>query len=238
MTLGIHPYHASELYAEPEAWATLVSLANTLPTRDGSCVVAFGEIGLDYFYLNKASKEDQQRAFKEQLELATTLDLPLFLHIRDSHQDFVEIIKPYLPRLPRRGVVHSFTGNADQMQELVDLGFDISVCGISFTTAEQLEMVKEIPLDRLHLESDAPWCEIPSTPQINGLLQSAPSLPPSQKPKNYVSGHMVQGRNESCTINRVALVVAGIKDLALDTVANAAWQNSLRMFKLHDTVDN
>lgn len=232
LTLGIHPYHAADLYDGTTTIEELVNLGRTLAAQESSPLVAFGEIGLDYFYLSKVDKETQRRAFVEQLEVAITFDLPLFLHARDSCEDFISIIKPFIPKLPRGGIVHSFAGSKAEMLSLVDLGFDISVNGISFKMEEQLDMVKAIPLNRLQLETDAPWCEIPSQGGILDYLKDAPPLPANRKHGKFVSGDMVKGRNESCTIERVARIVAGIKDIPLEQVVDAAWQNSVKMFGL------
>ncbi|KAL4892009.1 hypothetical protein BDV59DRAFT_208712 [Aspergillus ambiguus] len=236
MTLGIHPYHASEIYAKGDGHDHLHSmrvLAETLRAEQPSPLVAFGEIGLDYEYLNRADKDTQQRAFREQLDLAVELQLPLFLHVRDCCEDFISIIKPYLPKLPRGGLVHSFAGSKEEMLQLVALGFDISVNGVSFRTEEQLDMVRHIPLEKLQLETDAPWCEVLANDEkIAPYLSSARPLPPSRKHNKFLPGQMVKTRNESCTIERVALVVAGLKGVSVAEVAKAAWDNSVRMFGL------
>ncbi|OQU98991.1 hypothetical protein CLAIMM_04698 isoform 1 [Cladophialophora immunda] len=234
MTLGVHPYHASELYDGTSSLEELSSLGRSLldQTVGEGPLVAFGEIGLDYFYLDRAAKGVQRRAFVEQLELATAFDLPLFLHVRDSYDDFVDIVRPFLPRLPRRGVVHSFAGTKEEMLGLVELGFDVSVNGVSFRAEAQLGMVRAIPLDRLQLETDAPWCEIPAAGPAADYLKDAPPLPLSRKPSKFVKGDMVKGRNESCVIERVARVVAGVKGVSLTEVVDAAWRNSVTMFGL------
>ncbi|QKX61700.1 uncharacterized protein TRUGW13939_08855 [Talaromyces rugulosus] len=238
MTLGVHPYHAGEIYAsekskdgQNEYLESIKMLARGLLAEIPSPLAAFGEIGLDYVYLDRADKGTQQRAFRDQLELATQLRLPLFLHVRESTTDFVSIIKPYLPRLPRGGLVHSFAGTKEEMLQLVELGLDISVNGVSFRTHEQIEMVKHIPLDRLQLETDAPWCELSSNdPKIEQYLEAARPLPPSRKHNKFILGQMVKTRNESCTIERVGLVVAGLKGVTMEEVVEAAWRNSCRMF--------
>jgi TatD DNase family protein len=235
MTLGVHPYHASELYTDANGLEELAILAKSLLVERPSPLVAFGEIGLDYFYLNRASKEDQQKAFLDQLEIATQFELPLFLHIRDSYADFVSLIKPFLPRLKKPGIVHSFAGTKDEMLSLVEMGFDISIKGISFKTQDQLEMVREIPLDRLQLETDAPWCEIPTSGSVLEFLKDASPLPPSRKYSSFRSGDMVEGRNESCVIERVARFVAGLKGISLDEVADNAWKDSVSMFGLGES---
>ncbi|RDW63599.1 hypothetical protein BP6252_11144 [Coleophoma cylindrospora] len=232
MTLGVHPYHAGEIYGEENYLDTMLQFGQKLLAEEPSSLVAFGEIGLDYDYLDRADKETQQRAFRDQLELAVQLQLPLFLHARNSTGDLISILKPFLPRLPRGGLVHSFAGNKDEMLQLVELGLDISVNGVCFRTDEQLDMVRHIPLDRLQLETDAPWCEIVLTSQIEQYLQNVRALPPSRKHSKFIEGQMVKGRNESCTIERVAIIVAGLMGVPIETVVEAAWNNSVRMFGL------
>ena len=119
------------------------------------------------------------------------------------------------------------------MRQLVDLGLEISVNGVCFRTDAQLDMVRQIPLDKLHLETDAPWCEVLATDEkIAPYLADARPLPPSRKHNKFLPGQMVKTRNESCTIERVALVVAGLKGVAVEEVAQAAWNNSVRLFGL------
>lgn len=244
VTIGIHPYHAAEPDAEEDGGedghfkklAEIVRDASAGSAADGSSsspLAAFGELGLDYDRLNHASKEAQIRTFKRQLDLFVEekLELPLFLHCRAAYDDFVEIIKPYLPNLPRRGLVHSFVGTSAQMKTLVELGFDVSVNGFSFQDRESLEMVRDIPLENLQIETDAPWGEIPTGSEVaRRYLGNASALPQSKKKDKFEMGLMVKGRNESCTMDRVAFVVAGLKGLSVDEIADAAWRNSVKMF--------
>ncbi|KAL8835342.1 MAG: hypothetical protein Q9176_006994 [Flavoplaca citrina] len=92
---------------------------------EGGWVVAFGEIGVDFDRLGFCKREVQERWFERQVEVAVKLQLPLFLHSRAAHTTFLRILRPHLPSLPNRGLVHSFTGTLPEMQELVDLGFHI-----------------------------------------------------------------------------------------------------------------
>lgn len=234
MTIGVHPYHAGEIYADQGSTQyldTIREIGKTLMTESPSPLAAFGEIGLDYVYLDRADKETQQRAFKDQLEMATEFQLPLFLHVRESTDDFISIITPYLPKLSRGGLVHSFAGSKAEMLQLVELGLDISVNGVSFRSDEQIEMVKHIPLERLQLETDSPWCEIlEKDPRIESFIATARALPPSRKHNKFISGQMIKTRNESCTIERVGLVVAGLKGISAAEIAETAWNNSSRMF--------
>lgn len=125
-----------------------------------------GEFGLDYDRLHYCSAALQRHSFEAQLRVAASLQpqLPLFLHSRAAHRDFVTLLKaafgPQLEKLEKGGVVHSFTGSAEEMRELMDLGLYIGINGCSFKTVENCEVVKEIHLDRLMLETDGPWCEV------------------------------------------------------------------------------
>ncbi|KAJ0416414.1 hypothetical protein BJY00DRAFT_326328 [Aspergillus carlsbadensis] len=241
MTLGVHPYHVGGIYAEDSGAESgrasylqrLKQFGQDLLKETRSPLVAFGEIGLDYARLELADKETQQRAFREQLDLAVEFQLPLFLHARDACADFISILTPYLPKLPRGGLVHSFAGTKAEMLQLVALGLDISVNGVCFRTDEQLEMVRAVPLERLQLETDAPWCEVVGDDaRIAGFLEGVKAMPGSRKHGKFVSGQMVKGRNESCTIELVARVVAGLMGVEVEEVARAAWGNSVRMFGL------
>lgn len=119
----------------------------------------------DYDRLHFASAETQKRCFDLQLQMATKVRLPLFLHSRAAHKDFVDILRPYLNSLrPPEiqtdksspgsvGVVHSFTGTAEELHELLDLGLYIGVNGCSLKTQENLDVVKQIPLHRILLET-------------------------------------------------------------------------------------
>ncbi|KAJ4269796.1 hypothetical protein NW762_001465 [Fusarium torreyae] len=234
-TIGVHPYHASEL----ESWETyldeLVQKVRNALAQETPHIAAFGELGLDYDREVHASKDVQRKAFKTQLDLfvENQWDLPLFLHCRNAFDDFVEIMTPYVEKLPRGGLVHSFVGTTAQMEKLVSLGLGISVNGFSFQTTESLEMVSKIPLEALQIETDAPWGELKSTSEVvKRYCENAKPLPASKKRDKWDAKCMVKERNESCTIDRVALVVAGLKGVGVDEVAEAAWRNSVRMFGL------
>jgi len=161
--------------------------------------------------------------------------MPLFLHSRAAAEDFEALLKPRLAKLPKRGLVHSFTGTREEMERLVALGLDIGVNGCSLKTEENLEVVKAIPLERLQIETDGPWCEIRPSHASAKLLEGAPEMPkPSKK---WKKGMMVKGRNEPCTIGLVAHVIAKVKGCDVEDVTEAAWRNSVRMFGLGGSVD-
>jgi len=238
LTIGIHPYHAA--IPEGDIESTMDELAKQVSqalAQTPCPISAFGELGLDYDRVNHASKEDQVRVFKAQLDLfvAHGWQLPLFLHCRAAFEDFANIIKPYLAKLPKGGLVHSFVGSTAEMKSLVDLGLDISVNGFSFQDRESLEMVTSIPLERLQIETDAPWGEIKASSDLaKRYCKNAPPALPSKKKDKWDANFTVKERNESCNMHTVAFVVAGLRGCTVDEIANAAWQNSARMFGFTD----
>ena len=122
---------------------------------------------MDYDRLYLTEKEPQLKYFEAQLDLAVRVQLPLFLHSRAASEDFERLLAPRLARLPKRGLVHSFTGTIEEMQRLVDMGLDIGVNGCSMKTEENLDVVRAIPLERLQIETDGPWVW-PSSPSELG----------------------------------------------------------------------
>lgn len=117
-------------------------------------VVALGEVGLDYHYVPE-SRPQQLELFAAQLEVATALDLPVIVHDREAHEDTLALLKKFRPR----GVVHCFSGSAELAREVVKLGMYIGLGGaVTFkNTRKPLEVAAAVPLDRLLLETDAPY---------------------------------------------------------------------------------
>lgn len=201
-TAGVHPHHASEW--DPAAGEAIATLASE------STVVAIGETGLD-FNRDFSPRADQERAFAAQLELAVEQKLPVFLHQRDAAGRFVEILREYRDRLPA-AVAHCFTDGADVLRPLLDLDCHIGVTGwiCDDRRGEALRRcVGDIPLDRLMIETDAPFL----TPR---------DLRP--KPKG--------GRNEPAFLPHVRDAVARLRGLAPEAVACATTANARRVFGL------
>ena len=144
--LGVHAHEAEEL--TDEDWEKILKLF------DNEKVVAVGEIGLDYHY-DFSPRDIQKEVFERQLILANELDLPVIVHDRESHEDTMKLLKKHRPK----GVVHCFSGSAEMAKEIIKLGMYIGIGGaVTFKNAKKpVEVVKEIPLDRLLLETDAPY---------------------------------------------------------------------------------
>ncbi len=149
-TCGIHPHEAKHFNSE--------SLDHLKTLANHESVVAIGETGLD-FNRNFSKPADQEKVFEAQLELAAELQLPVFMHERDAHQRQHEILKEYRHHLAD-GVIHCFTGDKTELFNYLDLDLYIGITGWVCDERRGLELqklVKNIPLNRLMLETDSPY---------------------------------------------------------------------------------
>lgn len=149
-TAGVHPHHAVELTAEGEAELRELHAAPE--------VVAVGECGLDY-HRDFSPRPAQRSAFERQLAIAADNGKPLFLHQRDAHADFMAILAPFAGRLGPV-VVHCFTGTREELHDYLDAGYSIGITGWLCDERRGLhlrEIVRDIPADRLLVETDAPY---------------------------------------------------------------------------------
>ncbi|NQD36140.1 3'-5' ssDNA/RNA exonuclease TatD [Permianibacter sp. IMCC34836] len=204
-TVGVHPHHASDWQADSSA--ALRALAG-YPR-----VCAIGECGLD-FNRNFSPPAAQEQAFVAQLALAAELSLPVFLHCRDAHDRFLHLLLPWLPRLPG-AVLHCFTGSRRELAECLQQGLFIGITGWICDERrgqELLAMLPEIPLDRLLLETDAPW-----------LLPR--DLKPAPKDR----------RNEPAYLPHIAATVARQLGIQLAQLATQTSANARRLFALPGT---
>ncbi|KAJ6574946.1 Mg-dependent DNase [Mycena capillaripes] len=251
-TIGCHPTRAAEFdkfRGGPDAYLLELDTLVASSLRGKGRVVAIGECGLDYDRLHFASPGVQQRHFRSQLMLAKRYHLPLFLHSRAAHSDFVKILREEgfgddggKAVGGKGGVVHSFTGSPQEATELVGESFIgirfANVNGCSLKTEENLETAKVIRADRILLETDAPWCSMTGGHASKQHLTSlSPSLrelyfPPSTKPENCTSGKTVKGRNEPCAIGGVAWVMHKLQDTSLETLTETAFKNTVDLFAL------
>ncbi len=144
--VGVHPHEAEG--------TTDIDLEKIKELYSHEKVVAVGEIGLDYFY-DFSPREKQIELFRKQIITANELSLPVIIHDRDAHEDTMNILKELKPE----GVVHCFSGSAEMAKEILKLGLYIGIGGaVTFKNARKpVEVVEMLPLDRLLLETDAPY---------------------------------------------------------------------------------
>lgn len=147
-TLGVHPHHGGTWTEEIQKWIE----AHIHEPE----VVAIGEIGLDYYYM-QSNAEAQKDSFRQQMALAARYQMPVEIHTRDAEKDTVEILKEFQGKVT--GVIHCFTGTAWLAKEALDCGFNISFSGVvTFKNAQELrDICKWVPSDRIHVETDAPF---------------------------------------------------------------------------------
>ncbi|KAJ2720942.1 hypothetical protein GGI07_004292 [Coemansia sp. Benny D115] len=233
-TVGCHPTRTSEIDKHKGGadgyFAELRDLINS--NRDH--VVAIGECGLDYDRLHFSSRETQNAYFSYHFALTEATGLPLFLHDRNTDGDFARTIKENRHRFTD-GVVHSFTGTESELREYLNLNMYIGVNGCSFKTEENLAVAKLIPLDRLMIETDCPYCEIRPTHAGYKLLASEAAedgwtAPESKRKERWCADCMVKSRNEPCTIRQVVQVMARLYGLKEQEVADKAYENTVKVF--------
>ncbi|MGH8453374.1 MAG: TatD family hydrolase [Nevskiales bacterium] len=201
-TAGLHPHHASALDD-----VTLQALGEIACAPE---TVASGEMGLDFFR-DFSPRPMQEQAFERQLEMAAGIGKPLFLHQRDAHARFLPILRGYLDQLPA-AVLHCFTGTREELRDYLDLGLYIGITGWICDERRGrhlLDCVRDIPRDRLLLETDAPYL-----------------LPRGLQPKP--AGR----RNEPMYLAAVVAAVAGALGCGADDVATNTTRNARHFFRL------
>lgn len=199
-TCGFHPHNADE-------WMGLYKQAMIKLLDTKSCIKAIGEIGLD-FDRNYSSKENQIKCFEEILDFAEGYDKPLFLHERGAVDTFCDILKKH-ERLCHRAVVHCFTGTKEAALKYLELGCSIGITGWvcdNKRNQDLLEALKEIPIERLMVETDAPYL----TPKGLGL----------------------SSRNTPSNIVYVVKKLAEVKELPFKTVKNQVLKNTREFFNI------
>ena len=203
-TAGIHPHDA--VHCDDTALATLSQLIDD----NRQTIVAVGETGLD-FNRDFSPREDQVRAFEKQVELAIAKDLPLFLHERDAFHRQREILASFGEQLPP-AVIHCFTGSRECLAAYLEMGLYVGITGWVCDERRGLDlqaMVADIPLDRLLIETDAPYL----TPRTL-----------SPKPKG--------GRNEPAFLGAVADTLAHCYQCPIDDIQRHSSTNARRLFRL------
>ena len=195
-SVGIHPHEA-----EPEL---LDSPAPLIERAHHPKVVGIGETGLDFYY-NHSPREPQTRNFRAHIAAARELKLPVIVHTRNADAETVEILRGEMAKGAFTGLIHCFTGTQMLADAALDMGFCISVSGIAtFKKSEELRSVlKTVPLDRLLVETDAPYL--------------AP-MPYRGK------------RNEPSFVVKTAAMLAELKDVSVEGLATVTTDNFFRLF--------
>ena len=196
-SLGVHPHDATQFNDQVEA-----DLRQAL--RQQSKIIAIGETGLDYHYMH-SSKKEQKSAFTRQLEIAASVNLPVVLHTREAEEDTLAILREFNPSC--KGVAHSFTSSLKMAEELLEMGWYLGFNGIvTFPKAEAVrEVVRHTPLQRLLIETDAP----------------------------YLTPVPFRGRpNDSTRIPIIGHYIAQMLSMPASKFANQTTENAINLFKL------
>ena len=198
-----HVYAAVGFHPENLEEAALSDLDTIRAMASHPKVKAIGEIGLDYHWVkDEEGRKKERDFFHAQLELAEELDLPVIVHDREAHKDSLDIVKAH-PNC--RGVFHCYSGSVEDAKTLAILGWNISFTGVlTFKNARKaLEVVEWAPLERLMVETDAP----------------------------YMAPEPYRGKRcDSRYVYRMAEVIAQVKGLPLETVIEATTRNGKRLF--------
>lgn len=197
-SVGIHPYYAATVDA--------TSLEQLRGMATSPCVVAIGEIGLDYFKHNDTPRHIQRSGFEQQLDLAASLELPVVIHNRESTSDLAAILDTHHDRLPG-GVIHCFAGTTAFVERALGWGFHISFAGnVTFPKAEELRTAaRAVPLERLLVETDAP----------------------------YLAPQAVRGKRcEPAFVEHTAEFLADFLEVDLQTLRAATTENAARLYRI------
>jgi len=198
-SVGTHPHEAKDL--TPAHLQQLAKLARH------PRVIAYGEIGLDYFY-DHSPRDMQQRVFREQMALAADAKLPIIIHCRDAWPDCMQMLELHWRPTGLGGILHCFTSTLEDARRGLDMGFLVSFAGNStYPKAQNLrDVAKALPLENLLIETDAPFLA----------------------PQGYRGK-----RNEPAYVGEVAKSIASVRNLAAEEVASATAANFRRFFGLN-----
>lgn len=193
--VGVHPHDAKDMDK------STIELLKSFTSRKK--VIAIGEIGLDYYYDN-SPRDIQKKRFKEQIELAKEVNLPIIVHSRDASEDTYNILKEAQDGT-LKGVLHCYSGSVEMAMEYIKLGFYISLAGpVTFKKARvPKEVAKAVPIDRLLVETDSP----------------------------YLTPEPYRGkRNEPTFVRYVAGTIAELRNMPFEELASKTGENAKRLF--------
>jgi TatD DNase family protein len=202
-SIGVHPHEAKLV--------TPVHLDRLTQLAQHPKVIAWGEIGLDYFY-DHSPRDVQDRVFRDQLTLAHQAKLPIIIHCRDAWPDTLRVLEEVWKPTGLGGILHCFTSTLADAQRGLDMGFLISFAGNSTypKAANIRDVAKVLPLEKILVETDAPFLA----------------------PQGYRGK-----RNEPAYVGEVAKAIATVRNLAPDDIAAATTENFRRLFGLEQGLD-
>lgn len=195
--VGWHPQDAKDMREEDFDWLRDLSKHEK--------VIAIGEIGLDYYW-DTSPKDVQQKIFRQQIQLAKELNLPIIIHDREAHQDIVDILRQEKAS-EVGGIMHCFSGSLEMAKECLDMNFYISFGGpVTFKNAKKpKEVAKQVPLERLLMETDCP----------------------------YLTPEPFRGkRNESSYVKYVAEAIAQLREMETEELVKVTYHNAMNLFRL------
>ena len=209
-TVGIHPHEAK--LATDAAFAEMEQLARRPK------VIAWGEVGLDYFY-DHSPRETQQQVFRSQMELAAAAQLPIVIHCRPSEasdnawEDCLILMREHWAAKGLGGILHCFTGTWPHAKQALDMGFMISFAGnVTFPKAQQIrDVALEVPLDRMLIETDSPFL-----------------APVPHRGK----------RNEPAFVKETARKLGEVRGLTAEEIGQQTARNFYNFFKLAETAES
>ncbi|WP_251453884.1 TatD family hydrolase [Veillonella intestinalis] len=196
-SVGVHPHESKDVTEADYEYFKEQALHNDK-------VKAIGEIGLDYYY-DFSDRDTQMREFKRQLDLAREVDLPIIIHDRDAHGDIMDTLRTY--GKGNYGIFHCYSGSWEMAKECIKMGYYISFAGpVVFPKSTKLkEVAKEVPLDRLLIETDSPYL---TPPPFRGR------------------------RNDPSKTQFVAQEIASLRGMDPDELAAIALENGKRIFNI------
>lgn len=207
-TVGLHPIHTEKSYHDSQELGGRGGFEGREEKFDyeyykklakNPKIVAIGECGLDYYRLGEETRKRQKEVFEKQIGLAAEIKKPLMIHCRQAFADLIKIVSG----AKVSGVVHFFSGTKEDAKELVELGFSFSFGGVITFARDYDQVVKYIPLDRILLESDAPYV-----------------APVPHRGKRNEPGYVIE----------VAKKISEIKNISLEEVAEGTFQNAEKIF--------
>lgn len=191
--IGVHPSNVVDFQ--------ISKISEFKELLDNKKVVAIGEIGLDYYY-GKENKEVQIQIFRKFLELAQSYNKPVVIHSRDAVKDTIDILKEYRVK----GIIHCFSGSLEVAKEYIKMGFMLGIGGvITFKNSKLGEVVKELPLESIVLETDSP----------------------------YLAPEPYRGKkNQSKYIPIIAKKISEVKEISVDEVMRITTENAIKIYNL------